>query len=143
MLERLNKLTTADKVALYKERFGTKPTPVAEFIRKFAETGFERSFASSVPPGMQAALTGLLVSNLERKVPLTVTWAWKPAYDYELTVWECEDTSVSKGGITVLIGTRYPRDPHPGDIGKSKVKSGGRRAGGAPRGRRSAKAKAR
>jgi hypothetical protein len=140
MLERLNKLTTADKIALYKERFGTKPTPVAEFIRKFAETGFERSFASSVPPGMQAALTGLLVSNLERKVPLTVTWAWKPAYDYELTVWECEDTSVSKGGITVLIGTRYPRDPHPGNIGKTKGGQG--RAASAPRGRRRKKAKA-
>jgi hypothetical protein len=120
MLERLNKLTTADKIRLYKQKFGTKPAPVAEFIARVAHTRFEQRFAASLPPGMQAALTGLLVRNLERKVPLTVTWAWKPTYDYELTIWECEDTAVSAGGITVLIGTRYPLDEHPVHIGKSK-----------------------
>jgi hypothetical protein len=146
MMVKLNRLTTADKIALYKEKFGNTPIPVREFIAKFAKGPQQARFASSLPPGFLAALTGVLVENMERKKPLSITWAWKPAYDYELTIWECEDTAISAGGITILLGTRYPLDPHPVDIGKTprggkggKVLEGGKRGKG--RGRRGAKGK--
>ena len=148
MMEKLNRLTTAEKIALYKEQFGNKPIPVREFIAKFAKGPEQARFASSLPPGFLAALTGVLVENMERKKPLSITWAWKPAYDYELTIWECEDTAISAGGITILLGTRYPLDPHPVDIGKSPrglgaAKGSKRRKGGdgKGRGRRGARGK--
>ena len=33
-------------------------------------------------------------------------------------MWECEDTTVSDGGISVLLGSRYPLETHPVDLGK-------------------------
>jgi hypothetical protein len=95
--------------------------PDEAFFKMFAKSEHERGFAMSWPPGLQAAIAAILTRNIQRKHPLTVTWAWKPAYDYELSLYECEDTSVSKGGITILLGTRYPLDPHPGTIGKGKA----------------------
>jgi hypothetical protein len=39
--------------------------------------------------------------------------SWAPGYDYELSVWQAPDTRTSRGGITVLIKSRYPDDKHP------------------------------
>ncbi|MFI5307961.1 MAG: hypothetical protein ACHQ53_11435 [Polyangiales bacterium] len=123
MLVRLNHITTAEGLAAYKKEFGAKPMPEDKWLAGFTTKPFERKFAQSVPAGLQAAIRAVLLRNLERKEPFAVTWAWKPSYDYELSIWECEDTKVSKGGITILIGTRYPLDGHPGDIGKGKAKT--------------------
>jgi hypothetical protein len=60
----------------------------------------------------------LIEDNLKREKPLSITWLWKPSHDYEITVWECEDTTVSDGGISVLLGSRYPLETHPVDLGK-------------------------
>jgi hypothetical protein len=125
MVERLNQLTTAENLAKYKKG---KPIPPEQFLKMFATSRHERGFATSFPPGLQAAIGAVLTRNIERKQPLTVAWAWKPSYDFELSLYECEDTSVSKGGITIVMGTRYPLDPHPGTIGKGKAsKRKGRR----------------
>ena len=45
--------------------------------------------------------------------PIPVTFAWAPGYDFELTVWHVPDAPTTRGGITVLIKSRYPGDPHP------------------------------
>ena len=45
--------------------------------------------------------------NLEREEPFGMTFAWAPAYDWELTVWESPPTDISPGWITVLIKGRW------------------------------------
>jgi hypothetical protein len=67
---------------------------------------------------MIAMLGAMIDDNLKRDKPLSITWLWKPSYDYELTVWEAEDTAMSEGGISVLLGSRYPLEIHPVDLGK-------------------------
>ena len=44
---------------------------------------------------------------------MPVTFAWAPGYDYRLSVWDVSSTATTKGGITLLVETRYPDDPHP------------------------------
>jgi hypothetical protein len=50
-------------------------------------------------------------SAVARSMP--ITFAWAPGYDYELSVWDVADTADTAGGITVLLRSRYPADPHP------------------------------
>jgi len=81
-------------------------------VESEAEAGFWRA----IPGGMQEAMRSLLHHNGQREGgPVSVTIAWLPAYDYELTVIEAPGTPVSKGGITILLRTRYPLDRHPAD----------------------------
>jgi hypothetical protein len=75
----------------------------------------ERAYAAldAVPRGIKAAITGLLVANLSRERPFTVCFAWAPAYDHGLEIWEAAATEESEGGITILLKGRYPLDRHP------------------------------
>ena len=34
-------------------------------------------------------------------------------YDYGLRLWDVSNTAKTAGGITVLLGSRYPDDTHP------------------------------
>jgi hypothetical protein len=72
----------------------------------------------SIPQGMQAALKALIAHNLSRDLGdrWEMTFAWAPGYDYELNLWEAPSTVVSRAGITVMLRTRYPADPHPSDL---------------------------
>lgn len=76
--------------------------------------GFD-DFAGSMPVGMQRAIAAAISSAVERGLP--VTFAWAPGYDWELALWDVADTEQTHGGMTVLIRSRYPDDPHP--LGKS------------------------
>jgi hypothetical protein len=72
----------------------------------------------SIPDGMQAAIKALIVQNLSREPDerWEMTFAWAPGYDFELNVWEAPRTVVSRAGITVMLRTRYPADPHPSTL---------------------------
>jgi hypothetical protein len=65
------------------------------------------------PPTIIEAQRAVVYRNLERDEPFGMTFAWAPAYEWELTVWESPPTEISPGWITVLIKGRYPGDPHP------------------------------
>ncbi len=78
-----------------------------------ALTDREAAVMQAIPRGMQEALRAIIRDNLEREVSLAMTFAWAPGYDYELQIWEAPGDDGSKGGITVLLRTRYPSDPHP------------------------------
>ena len=73
----------------------------------------EAAVLRAIPRGMQEAIRALIRDNLSREVSLAMTFAWAPGYDYELQVWEAPGDDGSRGGITVLLRTRYPSDTHP------------------------------
>jgi hypothetical protein len=78
-----------------------------------AEDDFQEGFLDSIPGGLRKSLLAFIHHNLSEAPRLSMTWAWAPGYDYEVDLWECPGTSVSPGGITIQLRTRYPMDPHP------------------------------
>jgi len=71
-------------------------------------------YLDRLPRGIHEALRSVIYSALTtRPRPVSITFAWAPAYDFELTIWQAPDTRISRGGITVLLRSRYPDDKHP------------------------------
>ena len=65
----------------------------------------------ALPSGIHEAVRAILRDAVQREMPVTVAWA--PGYDYKLNVWDVSSTDDTLGGITLLVETRYPDDPHP------------------------------
>lgn len=72
-----------------------------------------KKYVNDIPGGMQEAIRATIYYALSTTPPTQITFAWAPGYDYELSIWEAPDTKTSKGGITILIKSRYPDDKHP------------------------------
>ena len=91
------------------------PVTLGQLARVFdvAKNDFEREFVDSFPGGLRQSLLAFIHHNLSQDTRLSMTWAWAPGYDYEVSLWECPGTSVSPGGITIMLRTRYPLDSHP------------------------------
>lgn len=68
---------------------------------------------AKLPGAISETLRATIHHALSTEPPTHITFAWAPAYDHEITVWHAPDTSDTKGGITVLIKSRYPDDAHP------------------------------
>jgi hypothetical protein len=119
LIVKLNALTTAAKLLEYKRAIARDPKArIDDLAPLVSDSDLGARFLRVWPRTMQAMLATLIDDNLQRENPLSITWLWKPSHDYELTVWECEDTTVSAGGISVLLGSRYPLETHPVDLGK-------------------------
>lgn len=65
----------------------------------------------ALPPSIHDCLREVVRGGIERNQG--ITFAWRPGYDYKLEVTESFDTVTTYGGITVILETRYPGDPHP------------------------------
>ena len=76
-----------------------------------ARNKIEKDYLDSWPPSIQAALRAVLQSAVERKPPVPVTFAWTPAYDYEIDVFESKAVKKSIGAITILLRSPYPELP--------------------------------
>ena len=72
-----------------------------------------RAYLALLPGAIHETLRGVIYHALSTEPPTQITFAWPPAYDYEITVWQAPDTRHTKGGITLLIKSRYPDDKHP------------------------------
>ncbi|MBS0411862.1 MAG: hypothetical protein JSR86_18230 [Proteobacteria bacterium] len=72
-----------------------------------------RSFFHRMPDTFHESLHAIIRTALSTSPPTEVTFAWAPGYDYELTLWQAPDTQLTRGGITVLLKSRYPDDKHP------------------------------
>lgn len=72
-----------------------------------------QALLKDMPLGIRTGLRAIIHHALSTSPPTQVTFAWAPNYDYEMTVWQAPDTKTTKGGITVLIKSRYPDDAHP------------------------------
>lgn len=100
-----------------KERFGPGTRISADFFTE-PGTALHRSFTSylnRMPGVMHETLRSAIHYALSTEPPTQITFAWAPAYDYEVTYWQAPDTEETKGGITVLLKSRYPDDRHPLD----------------------------
>lgn len=67
---------------------------------------------AAMPPSISNTIREVMRSAIERRV--AVTFAWRPGYDFKVEVTESLDSSSTRGGITVLLETRYPGDRPPG-----------------------------
>jgi hypothetical protein len=71
------------------------------------------SYINGWPSGLQAAIKGVIHENFNRSATVPITFAWKPGYDYAVEIYDVHDTETSRGGITIILTSRYPADPHP------------------------------
>lgn len=74
---------------------------------------FLRPYIEELPASIQETLRNLAFFALSTKPPTPITFSWTPAYDFELTIWDAPDAGRTRGGITVLLKSRYPDDAHP------------------------------
>lgn len=81
--------------------------------KKAALFEFYAAYINSMPMSMQEALLAIIHHALGTAPPTQITFSWAPSYDYELTIWHAPDTRSTRGGITVLLKSRYPNDKHP------------------------------
>ncbi len=72
-----------------------------------------KAYLAQLPGAIHETLRGVIHHALSTSPPTQITFAWAPAYDYEITIWQAPDTAQTKGGITVLIKSRYPDVKHP------------------------------
>lgn len=82
------------------QQLGITTPPVVEFIQSW-------------PIGLQEAVRAALYSAVTRTPRLPVTFAWAPAYDFELNIWEAGAIPDSDGGMSILLRSRYPGDAIP------------------------------
>jgi hypothetical protein len=86
---------------------GVGATAAAPLRRALAD------YVEALPKSFQEALRGIVHFALSTDPATPVTFAWAPGYDFELTLWHAPDTRATRGGITVLLKSRYPSDAHP------------------------------
>lgn len=77
------------------------------------------SYLERWPTALQAAVKAIIGENLNREVTVPITFAWQPGYDYSITVHDVYDTPETRGGITIVFTSRYPRDEHPLSVSRS------------------------
>jgi hypothetical protein len=70
-------------------------------------------FLDTIPKSLQEAVRSVIHHALSQNPPVHITFAWAPSYDFEVSIWDSPDTRATRGGITVLIKSRYPHDAHP------------------------------
>jgi len=94
----------------------TPDTSLAEALRRVP--GLDMSdavfnYVDGWPTALQRAVQAVIWENFTRGAAVPITFAWSPGYDYSLTVFDVRDTRETRGGITVLLTSRYPDDAHP------------------------------
>lgn len=66
---------------------------------------------SAMPYSIRHGLREVLRGAVERGVGVSLVW--RAGYDYKLEISEALDSATTHGGISVVIESRYPDDPHP------------------------------
>jgi len=83
---------------------GDSGAPVNQMFRRFVQL---------LPGGFQESMRSIIYYCLRSDPPVLINFAWAPAYDFELTIWEAVEPKPLVSGITMLLKTRYPDDAHP------------------------------
>jgi len=99
----------------FREKFAPG-NPLAAGVVITKEAAIHESYAAyinDIPIGIQEAIRSVIYYALGTKPPTQISFSWAPGYDYEVTMWQAPDTSKTRGGVTVLVKSRYPDDPHP------------------------------
>ena len=73
------------------------------------------AYLRTIPSGLLEMLRAVIYEDLNRgEAVLPIGWAWAPAYDWEVSAWECPGREGSRGAFTIVVRSRYPGDPLPG-----------------------------
>lgn len=90
-------------------------TNLADIIAKPGDATNQmfRLFVQLLPGGIRESMRSIIYYCLQSEPPVLISFAWAPAYDYELTVWEAVEPAPLISGVTLLLKTRYPDDSHP------------------------------
>jgi hypothetical protein len=70
-------------------------------------------YLRTLPRTFHETMRAIIYEALSASPPIPVTFAWAPGYDFELNIWHAPDAVRTRGGVTVLIKSRYPADRHP------------------------------
>jgi hypothetical protein len=99
----------------HREAFAEGKPLVAGIVvdEQMALQPYWKKYLNEIPPAMQEALRAIIYQALSTTPPTQITFAWAPGYDFELSMWQAPDTKTSKGGVTILLKSRYPDDKHP------------------------------
>ena len=79
----------------------------------YVGTAFQ-GYLDSLPGGVRETLRSIIYYALKSDPPVPITFAWAPAYDAGVTIWE------APCAITVLCQSRYP----PGDARAEQMRDG-------------------
>jgi hypothetical protein len=69
-----------------------------------------RDYMEQVPESFREVFRSIIYYALSTHPPTSITFAWAPGYDYEITMWHVPDTSETRGGITVLLKSTYSKE---------------------------------
>lgn len=72
-----------------------------------------KRYLKRTPPAIAEAIRAVIAQALSTSPATLITFAWAPAYDYEVTIWQAPDTRQTRGGVTLLFKSRYPDHAHP------------------------------
>jgi hypothetical protein len=71
-------------------------------------------FLEEWPPVLAEVFRTAIHAGLSKEPGLGhITLAWQPGYDYALHITETTEFEGSPGGLTIVVQSRYPYDPHP------------------------------
>jgi hypothetical protein len=94
-----------------------KPLTSETFVEAGIVVGKEKElinlvgdFVERVPSGFLEVFRSIVYYALSTNPPTQVTFAWAPAFDFEITMWQVHDTAKTRGGITVLVKSAYTKD---------------------------------
>lgn len=110
MVYRLNKLFEPDFIDQLNPELIAPGQSVEEALqaREVVQTNTELAYLMAWPEGIREAVRAVAYSALTRTPRVPITFAWAPAYDYEVTIWDVAGTAESRGGITILLGSPIP-----------------------------------
>jgi hypothetical protein len=111
-----------EEMAKHRERFAPgRPLGTGLVVQKGTPLyDAWQQYLHELPGSFHETLRSVVYYALSTSPPTHVTFAWAPGYDYELTLWQAPDTRQTRGGITVLVKSRYPGDKHPVPRGGSR-----------------------
>ena len=121
MAGRVNQHFNFDNIGETKEQIATQladtTIPLSQIAQQLdvARTPAEIAELDKPPRGIAAGIRAVLSDNFAREGdPWEVQFVWEPSYDYKLTVHEAGPSNISRGGISIILGTRYPDDARNG-----------------------------
>lgn len=114
-LSKLNALSLPDRINDAESELFSPGRSLSDAVRALdMEVDELAPYLDLLPVGLQEALRALIFSALTREGGRQpITFAWVPSYDYELKLWDVSETPATPGGITAILGSRYPTDAHP------------------------------
>ena len=71
-------------------------------------TGVLAAYVATWPGGIREQVRTIIHYALTSNPRVLLTFAWAPAYDFELTTWEIVEPAPHRSGMTVLLKGRYP-----------------------------------